>query len=52
MKYRLTSFSSEHAITQVVEIAKQDECWLKSQLQDHGQHLRAMPPGLAASSVP
>ncbi len=37
--------SFEHAITQVVEIAKQNEGWLKSQRQGHGQNRRAMPPG-------
>ena len=44
--------SFEHAITQVVEIAKQNEGWLKSQRQGHGQNPRAMPPGLATPSVP
>ncbi len=45
-----TSF--EHAITQVVEIAKQNEGWLKSQRQGDGQNRRVMPSGLAAPSVP
>ena len=44
--------SFEHAITQVVEIAKQNEGWLKSQRQGHGQSPRAMPSRLAAPSVP
>jgi hypothetical protein len=44
--------SFEHAITQVVEIAKQNEGWLKSQRQGHGQHQRAMPPRLATPSAP
>ena len=44
--------SFEHAISQVVEIAKQNEGWLKSQRQGHGQNPRAMPPGLATPSVP
>jgi hypothetical protein len=38
----------EHAIGQVVEIAKQNEGWLKS----HRQNRRAMPETLTASSVP
>ncbi len=42
----------EHAITQVVEIAKQNEGWLKSQRQGHGQNRRVMPEGLATPSVP
>ena len=44
--------SFEHAITQVVDIARQNEGWLKSQRQGHGQHPRAMPPRLAAPSAP
>jgi len=40
----------EHAITQVVEIAKQNEGWLKS--QGHGQSRQAMPSGLAAPGAP
>jgi len=54
--------SFEHAIAQVVEIAKQNEGWLKSQRpesqrlpsqhQGHGQNQRVMPGGLAAPSVP
>ena len=47
------NFSSfEHAITQVTDIAKQNEGWLKSQRQGSGQNRPAMPDGLAASSVP
>ena len=47
------SFNSfEHAITLVVEIAKQNEGWLKSQRQGPGQNRRAMPGGLAAPSAP
>ena len=42
----------EHAITQVVEIAKQNEGWLKSQDQGHGQSRRAMPAGPAAPGAP
>jgi len=42
----------EHAITQVVEIAKQNEGWLKSQGQGHGQNQPAMPVGPAAPSAP
>jgi hypothetical protein len=38
----------EHAITQVVEIAKQNEGCLKNQGQGHGQSRRAMPAGPAA----
>ena len=37
---------------QVVEIAKQNEGWLKSQGQGHGQNRRARLPGLAAPGVP
>jgi hypothetical protein len=37
--------SFEHAITQVVEIAKQNEGWLKSQGQGQGQNWRAMRGG-------
>ena len=44
--------SFEHAITQVVEIAKQNEGWLKSQGQGHGQNRRAMPAELAGPSEP
>jgi hypothetical protein len=42
----------EHAIGQVVEIAKQNEGWLKSQGQGHGQSRRAMPAGPAAPGAP
>ena len=54
--------SFEHAITQVVDIAKQNEGWLKSQQKGPGptgadptgagQNRQAMPDGLAAPSVP
>jgi len=44
--------SFEHAITHVVDIAKQNEGWLKSQRQGHGQNPRAMPSRLAAPSAP
>ena len=44
--------SFQHAITLVVEIAKQNEGWLKSQRQGHGQNQRAMPPRLATPSAP
>ena len=47
---RFTSF--EHAITQVIELAKQNEGWLKSQRQGQGQNRPAMPAGLAAPSAP
>ena len=33
----------EQAMTQAVEIAKQNEGWLKSQRQGHGQDRRVMP---------
>jgi len=47
------SFNSfEHAITQVVEIAKQNEGWLKHQGQGQGQNRRAMRDTLARPSVP
>jgi len=44
----------EHAIIQLVEIAKQNEGWLKSQLreQGHGQSRRAMPEGPATPGAP
>ena len=44
----------EHAITQVVAIAKQNEGWLKyeSQPSGHGQSRRAMPAGPAAPGAP
>ncbi len=45
-----TSF--QHAMTLVVEIAKQNEGWLKSQRQGHGQNQQAMPSRLASPSVP
>src|SRR5438128_903079 len=44
--------SFTHAITQVVEIAKQNEGWLKSQRQGHGQNRQVMPAGLATPSAP
>jgi hypothetical protein len=49
--------SFEHAITLVVDIAKQNEGWLNSQRQGlgpigPGQNRRAMPDGLAAPSAP
>jgi hypothetical protein len=40
--------ADEHTILQVTEIAKQNEGWLKSQGQGHGQNRRAMPEGKAA----
>ena len=42
----------EQAITKAVEIAKQNEGWLKSQRQGHGQSRRAMPEGGAAPGAP
>jgi hypothetical protein len=42
----------EQAIGQVVEIAKQNEGWLRSQRQGHGQSRRAMPEGPAAPVAP
>lgn len=44
--------SFQHAITLVVEIAKQNEGWLKSQGQGPGRNRPAMPPRLAEPSVP
>ena len=44
--------SFEHAITEVIEIAKQNEGWLKSQTRGHGRNLRAMPTWPATPSVP
>jgi hypothetical protein len=49
--------SFEQAVTLVVDIAKQNEGWLKSQRrhQDEigaGQNRRVMPSGIAAPSVP
>ena len=41
-----------HAIEMVTEIAKQNEGWLKSQGQGHGQNRRVMPEGLTTPSVP
>ena len=42
----------EQAIGQAVEIAKQNEGWLKSQRQGHGQSRRAMPEGPATPGAP
>ena len=42
----------EHAIVQVVTIAKQNEGWLRSQRQGPGQSRRAMPIGPALPGVP
>jgi hypothetical protein len=42
----------EHAVKQVIELAKQNEGWLKSQRQGQGRNRPAMPDGLARSSVP
>ena len=45
--------SFEHAITQVVDIARQNEGWLKSQQErSSGQNRRVVPQPLAAPSVP
>ena len=49
--------SFEHAITQVTDIAKQNEGWLKSQRQGYGptgagQNRPAMPDRLVVPSVP
>jgi len=44
--------SFEHAMTLVIDIAKQNEGWLKQQRQGRGQNRRAMPSGLAAPSAP
>lgn len=41
----------EHAITQVVELAKQNEGWLKSQRRSQDLNRRAMPSALATPSV-
>lgn len=42
----------EHAITQVIELAKQNEGWLKSQRQGQGRNRPAMREGLVAPSAP
>lgn len=42
--------SFEHAITQAVEIAKQNEGWLKS--QGHGRNRQGMPERLPAPGEP
>lgn len=44
--------SFEHAIGLVTDIAKQNEGWLKSQGQGHGQNRRAMSKELAAPGEP
>ena len=44
--------SFEYAITQVTEIAKQNEGWLKSQSRGGGQNRRAMPSRLAGPRAP
>ena len=46
--------SFEHAISQVTDIAKQNEGWLKSQRpnQSPGQSRQVTPDGLAVPSVP
>ena len=44
--------SFQHAITQVVEIAKQNEGWLKSQSQGHARIVGRCQAGLAAPSAP
>ena len=49
----LPNFNSfEHAIGLVTEIAKQNEGWLKSQGQGHGQNRQAMSDRLAGPSAP
>ncbi len=59
---KMTSF--EHAAAQIVEIAKQNEGWLKSQApssgeagttspsEGYGQNRRAIPNGIARSGAP
>jgi hypothetical protein len=42
----------EQAITGVVEIAKQNEGWLRQQRQGHGQSRRAVPESGAAPGAP
>ncbi len=44
--------SFEYAMTHVVEIAKQNEGWPKSQGQGHGPNRRTMPSQLAAPGAP
>ncbi len=44
--------SFQHAITLVVEIAKQNEGWLKSQRQGRGRNQQVICPRLALPSVP
>jgi len=46
------SSSFEHAVRLAVEIAKQNEGWLKSQHQGRGQNRRTMPSRLVDASVP
>lgn len=49
----LPSFKAfEHAITLVVDIAKQNEGWLKSQRRGSGPNRRALPEGPAPPSAP
>jgi hypothetical protein len=40
-----------HDLARYHKYALQNEGWLKSQRQGHGQNRRAMPPGLATPSV-
>ena len=42
----------EHAIGKAVEIARQNEGWMKHQRQGHGESRRAMPEGPATPGVP
>jgi hypothetical protein len=44
--------SFEHSFGLLTEIAKQNEGWLKSQGQGHGQNRRAMSEGLAHPGEP
>ncbi|MCU0936047.1 MAG: four helix bundle protein [Gammaproteobacteria bacterium] len=44
--------SFEHAVTLVVDIARQNEGWLKHQRQGCGQNRKAMPAGPAVPSAP
>lgn len=47
---RFSSF--EHAITRAVDIARQNEGWLKSQRTGRGQNRRVMPEPLTQPSAP
>ena len=47
---KISSF--QHAVTLVVEIARQNEGWLKHQRGGHGQNRPATPEGLARPSAP